>query len=268
MHKVFHSFHLVNISPWPLMIGLGVVTLVIGLIKMFLLNYLNMLALSFIFLMIISFLWWRDVIRESTYQGYHTSIVLSGLMFGMILFIISEIFFFLSFFWAFFHSSLSPSVELGVKWPPYGISSFNPFQVPLLNTVILLASGISVTWTHQLILNGDKKSSLSLQLTWMLGLYFLMLQGFEYYMASFGINDSIYGSTFFMATGFHGFHVIVGTLFLLMMWIRVKNFHFSSSHHFGFEAAAWYWHFVDVVWLFLFSVMYWWGTYKYSILYI
>lgn len=265
MHKVFHFYHLVNISPWPLIVGFGVITLVIGLIKIFLIRYFSLILISLIFLLVVSFLWWRDVVRERTYQGYHTRIVLSGLIFGIILFIVSEIFFFLSFFWAFFHSSLRPTIELGIKWPPYGVISFNPFQVPLLNTVILLASGIRVTWAHQSILNKNNQINLALQLTWILGLYFLILQGFEYYIASFRINDSIFGSTFFIATGFHGFHVIVGTLFLFIIWIRMKSFHFSRRHHFGFEAAAWYWHFVDVVWLFLFSVIYWWGTYKYSI---
>nr|YP_009058791.1 cytochrome c oxidase subunit III [Selenops bursarius]AIM52657.1 cytochrome c oxidase subunit III [Selenops bursarius] len=261
MEKFYHSYHMVNMSPWPLMVGLGTLGITTGMIKMFIFMENDLLFMSFFMLIMISLIWWRDVIRESSFQGFHTSVVLSGLMVGMILFIVSEVFFFISFFWAFFHSSLSPTIELGLLWPPCGISPFNPFQVPLLNTVILLASGVTVTWAHQLILNNNwKGAKKALMVTWMLGLYFLSLQGFEYYMASFGISDSVYGSTFFMATGFHGFHVIIGTLFLFIIWIRLLSVHFSSSHHFGFEAAAWYWHFVDVVWLFLFSVVYWWGT--------
>lgn len=261
MEKFFHPYHIVNISPWPLLVGFGVINIIIGFIKIF--NYLeiDLLFISLIFVLIISVIWWRDVIRERTFQGLHSRLVLRGLIVGIILFIIREIFFFISFFWAFFHSSLSPTIEVGHRWPPSGIFPFNPFQIPLLNTVILLSSGISITWTHQLILNNswlDAKNALLV--TWLLGLYFLILQGFEYYIASFNMSDSVYGSTFFMATGFHGFHVIVGTLFLFIMWIRILNYHFTSSHHFGFEAAAWYWHFVDVVWLFLFSVIYWWGT--------
>nr|AJR33119.1 cytochrome c oxidase subunit III [Cyrtophora moluccensis] len=261
MEKTFHPFHIVTISPWPLLMGFGVMCGVIGMVKMFIFTKFDLLAMSFLIAVMVSIGWWRDVVRESTFQGYHSSNVLSGLMLGMILFIVSEVFFFLSFFWAFFHSSLNPTVELGVMWPPQGINAFSPFQVPLLNTVILLASGVSVTWAHQSILNENwKVGNYSLMTTWMLGIYFLSLQGFEYYMAEFSISDSVFGSVFFMATGFHGFHVIVGSMFLFIMWIRLIKSHFSSSHHFGFECAAWYWHFVDVVWLFLFSVVYWWGT--------
>nr|YP_010297088.1 cytochrome c oxidase subunit III [Plator insolens]UMI39148.1 cytochrome c oxidase subunit III [Plator insolens] len=263
--KVFHPYHIVDISPWPLLVGSGVLGVMIGMVKMFLFVEVDLVVSSFFFLFVLMFFWWRDVVRESTFQGFHTSMVLSGLMVGMILFIVSEIFFFISFFWGFFHSSLSPTIELGVMWPPQGVSPFNPFQVPLLNTVILLASGVTITWCHQLLSSNNMEYALkSLMMTWLLGLYFLMLQGFEYYMASFGISDSVFGSVFFMATGFHGFHVIVGTVFLLSMWFRMMNKHFSYSHYFGFEAAAWYWHFVDVVWLFLFSVIYWWGTWKIS----
>lgn len=230
---------------------------------------MDLLFISFIFVLLISTLWWRDVIRERTFQGLHSRLVLRGLIVGIILFIVSEIFFFISFFWAFFHSRLSPTIEVGHRWPPSGIFPFNPFQIPLLNTIILLSSGVSVTWAHQLILrNNWSDAKKALIITWLLGLYFLILQGFEYYIASFGISDSVYGSTFFMATGFHGFHVIVGTIFLFIIWLRIISLHFSNSHHFGFEAAAWYWHFVDVVWLFLFSVVYWWGTYYISIIHL
>lgn len=261
MEKIFHPFHIVSISPWPFIIGVGVISVVVGLIKVFLFINYNLFIISFIIVLMISLGWWRDVVRERTFQGSHSRYVLSGLILGMVLFIIREIFFFLSFFWAFFHSRLNPAVELGVEWPPIGIKVFNPFQIPLLNTVILLSSGVSVTWAHQSILNEDWKGGInSLIVTWMLGIYFLGLQGFEYYISEFSIRDSVFGSVFFIATGFHGFHVIVGRLFLIIIWLRILKFHFRRNHHFGFECAAWYWHFVDVVWLFLFSVIYWWGT--------
>jgi cytochrome c oxidase subunit 3 len=182
------------------------------------------------------------------------------LRWGMVLFIISEVFFFLSFFWAFFHSSLSPSPELGRVWPPIGVEAFDPFTVPLLNTIVLLSSGISVTWAHHALIAGDHDSAFQgLLFTVILGLYFTILQAIEYLEARFRIADRVYGSSFFIATGFHGLHVIVGTTFLVVCLIRVSRAHFSKSHHFGFEAAAWYWHFVDVVWLFLYISIYWWG---------
>lgn len=261
MEKFFHPYHIVNISPWPLLVGFGILNIVVGTIKIFFNHIIDLLFISFLLLILIRLVWWRDVIRESTFQGYHTRVVLRGLIVGILLFIISEVFFFVSFFWAFFHSRLRPTIELGHNWPPSGIFPFNPFQIPLLNTIILLASGVSVTWSHQLILiNNWWVAKNAIIFTWILGIYFLILQIFEYYIASFRMSDSIYGSTFFIATGFHGFHVIVGTLFLFFVWYRLINFHLTRSHHFGFEAAAWYWHFVDVVWLFLFSVVYWWGT--------
>lgn len=261
MTKSFHPYHIVLVSPWPLLIGIAVLTGIIGFIKIFVYLEYNLTLFSFIFILTISILWWRDVIRERTYQGFHSRVVLKGLIFGILLFIVREIFFFLSFFWTFFHSRLNTTVELGAIWPPLGVCPLNPFQVPLLNTVILLSSGVSVTWAHQAILNEDwGAGEKSLVITWILGIYFLSLQWIEYRMASFGIRDSVFGAIFFIATGFHGFHVIVGTLFLMVIWARVVKVHFRRSHHFGFECAAWYWHFVDVVWLFLFTVVYWWGT--------
>nr|QHH25549.1 cytochrome c oxidase subunit III [Leucauge celebesiana] len=261
MMKEFHPYHMVMVSPWPIFMGFSVLSLMVSIVKVFVFMEYNSMFLAVFFVFLVFFLWERDVIRESTFQGSHSSVVVQGLIYGMILFIVSEVFFFLSFFWAFFHSSLSPAIELGAQWPPLGICPLNAFQVPLLNTVILLASGVSITWCHQSLLNENwNLSKISLMLTWMLGLYFLFLQKFEYEMAGFSMSDSVFGSVFFMSTGFHGFHVMVGTLFLIVMYIRMLSMHFSSSHHFGFECAAWYWHFVDVVWLFLFSVVYWWGS--------
>lgn len=204
--------------------------------------------------------WWRDITREGTFQGIHTNQVTLGLKIGIILFITSEVFFFISFFWAFFHRRLSPVIELGLIWPPIGINIFNPFQIPLLNTIILLSSGISVTWAHHRLINKNFNETYKrLLLTIILGIYFSFLQGYEYIDASFTFADSVYGSTFFIATGFHGIHVLIGTLFLFICFLRHNKFHFSKNHHFGFEAAAWYWHFVDIVWLFLYLSIYWWG---------
>nr|YP_010439965.1 cytochrome c oxidase subunit III [Mastax latefasciata]UTD45011.1 cytochrome c oxidase subunit 3 [Mastax latefasciata] len=255
-----HPYHLVDYSPWPLTGSLGTMILVSGLIKWFHQFNMNLLMIGLLITLLTMIQWWRDVIREGTFQGLHTYNVTMGLRWGMILFITSEIFFFISFFWAFFHSSLSPAIELGMQWPPIGIKPFNPLQIPLLNTLILLTSGITVTWAHHSLMSNNYNETIkSLTLTVLLGIYFTILQAFEYIEAPFTISDSVYGSTFFMATGFHGLHVIIGTIFLLICLIRQYYNHFSQIHHFGFEAAAWYWHFVDVVWLFLYISIYWWG---------
>nr|AML26776.1 cytochrome c oxidase subunit III [Scarabaeidae sp. BMNH 1274752] len=261
MSKKNHPYHLVDVSPWPLMGALGTMITMIGMIKWFHFYNNNLFLFGIMIIMMIMYQWWRDVIRESTFQGLHTYKVTMGMRWGMILFIISEVFFFISFFWGFFHSSLSPTIELGMNWPPKGIIPFNPLQIPLLNTLILLTSGLTVTWAHHsLIENNFNQTMQSLSLTVILGFYFTMLQAYEYLEAPFTIADSIYGSSFFMATGFHGLHVIIGTTFLTVCLFRHLNNHFSSIHHFGFEAAAWYWHFVDVVWLFLYISIYWWGS--------
>jgi cytochrome c oxidase subunit 3 len=206
------------------------------------------------------FCWWRDVIREATFEGNHTLSVQTGLRIGMLLFIVSEIMFFFAFFWAFFHAALAPTPDIGSLWPPLGVETINAWGVPLLNTIILLTSGATVTWAHHAIVFGDRKNAIiSLILTILLAIFFTLLQIFEYIESNFSISDSVYGSTFYLATGFHGFHVLIGTIFLGVCTLRLINYHFTKEHHFGFEAAAWYWHFVDVVWLFLFITIYWWG---------
>nr|QSF20056.1 cytochrome c oxidase subunit III [Moricella rufonota] len=256
-----HTFHLVDYSPWPLLSALGTLILVSGSVKWFHFNNNILFIWGLMIILMIMFQWWRDIIRESTFQGLHTISVTNGMKWGMILFITSEIFFFLSFFWAFFHSSLSPSIEIGSNWPPKGIIPFNPFHIPLLNTIILVSSGSTITWAHHSLMNSNKKeTSISLGLTILLGLMFSFLQAFEYLEAPFTMADSIYGSTFFMATGFHGIHVLIGSTFLMVNFFRLILNHFSINHHFGFEASAWYWHFVDVVWLFLYISIYWWGS--------
>nr|YP_009968795.1 cytochrome c oxidase subunit III [Arria pallida]QNC71418.1 cytochrome c oxidase subunit 3 [Arria pallida] len=256
-----HPYHLVTYSPWPIVAAISIMIMMTGFIMFSYNHNEKLMMMGLIILMLTTSQWWRDVVRESTYQGLHTKEVIKGLQWGMILFIISEIFFFISFFWTFYHSSLSPNIELGSSWPPLGIITFNALQVPLLNTTILLASGITITWCHHSLMeNNFNQAKQSLALTIMLGLYFTMLQLFEYYEASFSIADSVFGSTFFVATGFHGLHVIIGTTFLIICISRMYFMHFTSNHHFGFEAAAWYWHFVDVVWLFLYISIYWWGS--------
>nr|WPS93694.1 cytochrome c oxidase subunit III [Nedyopus patrioticus unicolor] len=260
MANYTHSYHMVDKSPWPLFAGLGGLSLTVGSVGMFSGNGYLLFEVGLLILVFTVWQWWRDVVREGTFLGMHSYVVVYGLRWGMILFIVSEVLFFVSFFWAFYHSSLSPVLEIGSVWPPEGIEVFNPFQIPLLNTAILLASGVSVTWAHHSLMEGNWGGGLiSLMMTFGLGAYFSVLQGYEYYEASFSISDSVYGSVFFMATGFHGFHVLIGSSFLCVCLIRHYLGHYSGGHHFGFEAAAWYWHFVDVVWLFLYVSVYWWG---------
>ena len=257
---VKHSYHLVDESPWPLLRAGAAFFLTTGLVQWFWTNNPNLLLAALVLLLITITQWWRDISAEASLQGLHRGIVELGMRWGIALFIVSEVLFFSSFFWAFFHNSLTPSLEGGGVWPPVGIIPFNPWQVPLLNTLILLSSGIRVTWAHHALATGSHQDAISgLAITLILGSYFTLLQAWEYYEASFSIIDGIYGSTFFIATGFHGLHVIVGSLFLLVTFIRLHSGLLSPSHHFGFEAAAWYWHFVDVVWLFLFITIYMWG---------
>lgn len=254
-------FHLVEYSPWPLTGSLGALILTAGLTYWFhTYNYTPLIIGIFIIILTI-LQWWRDVIREATFIGFHTLPVTLGLRWGIILFIASEVLFFFAFFWAFFHRRLAPTPELGCNWPPSGVTPINAFSVPLLNTTVLLASGVTVTWAHHRLINQNRsQTTQALIATVILGAYFTFLQALEYLEASFSIADRVYGSTFFVATGFHGLHVLIGSSFLLICLFRNLTFHFSAQHHFGFEAAAWYWHFVDVVWIFLFICIYWWGA--------
>lgn len=370
----WHSFHLVSTSYWPITSSIFALNFLFGLV-MWIHNYKLggfICIFGIISLIIVSYAWWKDVIREGTFFGFHTLIVKKGLRIGMILFIISEIMFFFSFFWAFFHSSLNPSIVLGSVWPPIGINVIDPMQIPLLNTLILLTSGISLTWSHHKIkslyffntyflkiatelfyyypaireekdwieegfekkkkwemkqegieideeeeeeieVNDDLyilyvtnfflydnqlrfyktlfhftqmiydyyfkqnlfkferdndnidfylfiESNLSLIITILLGLEFTLWQFYEYYHATFYLFDGIYGSTFYMTTGLHGFHVLIGTIFLIICLFRLINHHFNWKSHVGYESAIWYWHFVDVVWIIVFSSLYCWGT--------
>jgi len=258
-----HLYHMVDRSPWPFVCSMSVFFLLIGLVfYMHKIEYgFSLVILGLFMIFLIMYVWWRDVIRESTYQGNHTLIVQRGLRLGFILFIASEVMFFAGFFWAFFHSSLCPSVVLGIVWPPVNIVPLNPWGVPLLNTTILLLSGVSITWVHFSIIYRNYIYVIQgFCITLILAILFTLFQLGEYFSAPFNISDSIYGTTFYSLTGLHGLHVIIGTIFISVCFIRFFLVHFTSKHHIGFEFASWYWHFVDVVWLFLFIFVYIWGS--------
>jgi len=265
-----HGFHLVDPSPWPLISAFSAFSIVFALASWMHgyggSGFPNIAKLT-IYMGLTTLIcgclypWWKNVIEEGLYEGQHTFLVQKGLRLGMILFIVSEVMFFVAFFWAFFHVSFNPSIVLGGVWPPAFMTTLDPWKVPLLNTVLLLSSGASITWSHHSLTYGDKgEALLALIITFLFAYVFILLQKYEYLHAPFTISDSVYGSTFYLATGFHGFHVMIGTTFIYINIFRMLNDEFSKTHHFGFEAAAWYWHFVDVVWLFLFLTIYWWGS--------
>ncbi len=262
-----HPYHIVRPSILPLLGSLAAGILAIGALLFMhdikLGNFefgLKGVVLGLAGVLAVMFFWWKDVIFEAVTEKAHTPVAKIGLRYGMTLFIASEVMFFVAFFWAFFNASLFPVTEIGNVWPPEGIQTIDPFDLPLLMTMILLLSGCTVTWAHHAILHGNKYDAVkALGLTVVLGIIFLGFQVYEYAHAHFGFTEGIYPSTFFMATGFHGFHVFVGTIFLAVCYFRTEKGHFTPESHFGFEAAAWYWHFVDVVWLFLFLAVYVWG---------
>jgi cytochrome c oxidase subunit 3 len=267
-------YHLVDPSPWPIIGAISGFILALGLLTymhpdMFgkgvepMLTALGpwKLVIGLVLVLFTMAGWWRDVIKESSTPGLHSAVVRLGLRYGMFLFIASEVMFFVAFFWAFFHFALYPEHTASGTWPPKGVHVFDPWDLPFLNTLILLTSGVTVTWAHHALRENNRQQLVyGLTLTVLLGLAFTACQAYEYSHAAFGFKDGIYSSTFFMATGFHGFHVIVGTIFLAVCLGRAMKGQFTPERHFGFEAAAWYWHFVDVVWLFLFTAIYWWGS--------
>ena len=258
-----HPFHLVNPSPWPLYTAFSLLALALSFLLYFNFYKNSELYVLSSFIIFVFFLsrWFSDIIVESTYEGHHTQKVQIGLRFGMILFIVSEIMFFASFFWAFLHCSLSPSIDIGNIWPPKYICTLDPWSLPLVNTIILLSSGVTITWAHKAILDNKRNDVIfGIISTIAYGLLFSLIQYYEYVEAPFNINDGIYGSLFFLLTGFHGFHVFVGSIFLIICLFRQINYHFNSNQHIGFECAIYYWHFVDVVWLFLFILVYIWGA--------
>jgi cytochrome c oxidase subunit 3 len=258
-----HPYHILPPSVWPLVGSFSALALFGGLVMWMHDNpygtYVGIAGL--IGVLFTMFSWWADVIREA-HSGDHTPVVQLHLRYGMILFIASEVMFFLAWFWAYFNAALFPSAveAVGGVWPPHGMEVLDPFGWPLFNTLVLLCSGTTVTWAHHALIHGDRDGLIKgLWATIGLGLLFTGVQAYEYAQAPFTFTENIYSSTFFMATGFHGFHVIVGTIFLIVCLIRAYKGHFRPDQHFGFEAAAWYWHFVDVVWLFLFISIYVWG---------
>lgn len=259
--EITHPYHIVQERPWPLTGSFRAGILIFTFRYWFhsKINLSLLMIATFIIMTILS--WWRDVIREASYLGEHTYKVRRGLEWGMLLFITSEVMFFRAFFWAFFHRSLTPTFDLGCIWPPIGVTPLNPFAIPLLNTAVLLSSGATVTYAHHSMvkrrITGFKEG---LAVTVILGIYFTYLQACEYLDTEFRFADRIFGSTFFIATGFHGAHVLIGSLFLLTCLLRIQLTQITKSVHLGFEAAAWYWHFVDIVWLFLFIIIYWWAT--------
>ena len=258
-----HPFHLVSPSVWPLFTCLSLLSLTTSAVSTFhsFSGAGTILTLSLISLILSMSFWWRDVISEGTYLGNHTLAVQRGLNMGVALFIISEALFFLGIFWAFFHSALSPTVELGAQWPPMGIEAVNPFELPLLNTVILLSSGVTVTYAHHSIIQGNRSGALyGLVATVFVAIIFTALQGVEYTVSSFTISDGAFGSCFYFGTGFHGIHVMIGTAFIAVGLWRVLAYHSTENHHLGLESSILYWHFVDVVWLVLYISIYYWGS--------
>ena len=271
-HAKHHDYHLVDPSPWPAIGAAAAFILAVGAITWMHGSNPAVALIGLAGVLYTMFMWWRDVVKES-HKGDHTDVVSLHLRYGMLLFIASEVMFFVAWFWAFFDASLFSGDAMQAArfeatagvWPPKGIEVFDPWHLPLINTLILLTSGTTVTWAHHALLTNARKGlKWGLALTIGLGLLFTSIQAYEYSHAAFAFNrdngGNIYGSTFFMATGFHGFHVIIGTIFLTVCLFRALKGHFRPEKHFGFEAAAWYWHFVDVVWLFLFACIYVWGS--------
>ncbi len=261
-----HPYHMVSPSPWPAVGTVAALTMAFGGVW-FMKGGPIILFLTGLAILFYTFIGWgRDVVAEARNGVDHTDVVRHGLRLGMVLFIMSEVMFFFAFFWAFFNASM-PVLSFVAQpvWPPQGVVPLETWGLPFVNTLILLASGATVTWAHQ-GLRADKRGVMKfgLFLTILLGALFTGLQAYEYAQAAFGFTDGIYSSTFYLATGFHGFHVMVGTIFLAVCLGRAMKGDFTPQRHVGFEAAAWYWHFVDVVWLFLFTCVYWWGGFGYT----
>nr|ARA69010.1 cytochrome c oxidase subunit 3 [Bemisia tabaci] len=255
-----HFFHLVKYSPWPILMALNLTNLVTGLVKLVLTSHF---FFFFFFLMTTSLTmiqWWRDVIRESLYEGTRSLKINYMISSGMIFFIVSEIWLFISFFWMYFYYSLSPDMVMGSVWPPYKIIQMSFMDIPLLNTLILLMSGFFVTWAHyDLTMNNFNNSKVTLVMSITLGIYFISIQSYEYLNSNFSFNDSVFGNSFFILTGFHGLHVMIGLIFLITMLTQLMKSKFSMTSLYGFEYSIWYWHFVDIVWLCLYLSIYWWG---------
>ncbi len=263
-HEKNHDYHILQPSIWPFMGAMGAFIMLVGAVLWMgeITPYPFFIGLAVV--LYVMFSWWTEVVDEA-HVGDHTPVVTIGLRYGMLLFIISEVMFFAAWFWTFFKHALYPMTEgspyIDGVWPPVGIETFDPWHLPLINTLILLCSGCFCTWAHHAIAHDNDRAGLKKGLIGavLLGVLFTVFQAYEYSHAAFGFSGNIYGATFFMATGFHGFHVVVGTIFLFVCYMRARAGHFTQEKHTGLEAAAWYWHFVDVVWLFLFFAVYIWG---------
>jgi len=258
-----HLFNLVAPSPWPILLAFSMLILFSGIgFSLHKTNFNQIILIyGFFCVLLCSFFWLQDIVDESTFIGSHTEVVRMGLKKGFLLFIFSEIMLFSGFFWAFFHSSFSPSVVFDLMYPPLGINIIPTTGFPFFNTLLLLTSGIIVTWAHKgLALSSYKESIDSLLITILMGFFFVFLQGLEYYEASYNIFDSIYSSVFYMLTGLHGLHVLVGAIFLSVCLVRLVKGHFKTNRYLGFIFAVWYWHFVDIVWILLFLIIYCWGN--------
>ncbi|HQU69482.1 MAG TPA: cytochrome c oxidase subunit 3 [Albidovulum sp.] len=268
-HQKNHDYHILPPSLWPLLGALGGFIMLFGLVLWVSPQVESkqpwMFLIGTALVAYVMYGWWSEVVREGN-TGDHTPVVRIGLRYGFILFIMSEVMFFSAWFWTFFKHALYPmgpeSPLVDGVWPPEGIVTFDPWHLPLINTLILLCSGAAATWAHHAIAHEDNRKDMinGLALAAVLGIFFTLLQALEYSEAGFGFAGNIYGASFFMATGFHGAHVIIGTIFLLVCMFRAMRGDFTPEQHVGFEAAAWYWHFVDVVWLFLFASIYIWGS--------
>ncbi len=263
-HGPSHPYHLVDPSPWPLIASFSALLLTGGGVMWMHASAIGpwVTLLGFAGVIYVMFRWWGDVLRESR-SGAHSSVVSQGLRLGMVLFIASEVLFFFAFFWAYFWGALVPPETVAAPWPPPDVQPVETWSIPFLNTLLLLLSGATVTWAHHAVKENDQRTAFkALLLTVALGVIFTSFQAYEYYEAiheGFTMEDGIFGSTFYMATGFHGLHVLIGTIFLIVCTLRAYQLAFKPAKHVGFEAASWYWHFVDVVWLFLFVWVYWWG---------
>ena len=236
-----HNYHLVDPSPWPFLGSWSLFYVTLGSASLFhfFLKGLTLLDMGLIIIIAVLAVWWRDVIREGTFGLHHTPQVQKSLRLGMVLFILSEVLFFFAFFWAFFHSALAPAHAIGCIWPPAAIETFSPFHIPLLNTCLLLSSGATITLAHHALI--AQKKEIGIQALWAtvaFAILFTLLQGYEYFSAPFNISDGVYSSTFYMATGFHGLHVIIGTIFIAVSFARFNANHFTPKNHFGFEASA------------------------------
>jgi heme/copper-type cytochrome/quinol oxidase subunit 3 len=260
--NTLHPFHMVDPSPWPIMAALGAFFFTSGMIAC-MHNYKvakHMLPFGILLLFYVIYSWSRDIIREGLDEEKHNSRVKTGLTMGFVLFVVSEVMLFFSFFWAFFYFSSSPVFNSEIAWPPKAVTRASVSGLPLLNTVLLLISGISVTWAHHSSTISDKKNAvLGLSYTIFFAVLFLGVQLYEYKAATFNMSDSVYGSCFYILTGCHGVHVFVGTIGIIVTLIRTFNNNFTTEQHLGLECAIWYWHFVDVVWLLVFIIIYWWG---------